>query len=446
MAFLKTLLGNSLLFLFYRPSQARQLFQSARNGSLKRDTNACLVEQVGSSPAGKAVVVLDDCCPGKFWIIGVDDQGALIDRKFDVVNSGLVNIYLPPGASASGAGDWTFNNVAITYGLVHLARELHVELLSNLCWKFVQNKASAANASGRQLFLPGLDLRQVYANSPLRGDDSKNNYAQYETPPNRQTYGKALARATAAKARVFLDRLQREQKELGKLRHTPAFIGRDLAQPVNESAVQNLLETFDQTLMVSDRRDTGQSVRKTQPQAKPGFVAKTPVQADRADHLFGKTVEMLRVMSGEQFRAYQTQAQGLLQRYQNTDFLNSVMQRVFKRSPDETVQAICPNGLKPAIVLNRFSVNPTVLVAAVPAQPKKGIKCEWYTFVGDAWFMQAVLKQFNEAHIPLAVAREEALTEAWQTALPDSGDRNYFRDILYTRFWSTFYGINMGSL
>ena len=447
MAFLKTMIANNLLFLFYRPDQVRQLFQRAKSGTMSRETNVCLTKQL-RAPAGKAIMILDDCCPGTFWIMGMDTEGTWIEQKFRVVESGIVNIHMPSSSKSTGIGDWTFNHMAITYNVIDLARELKTELVSNLCWKFIQNEAAIANTSNRNIFLPGMNVDQFYSRIP-RGDDQKNNYAVNETPINKQTYEKALARATAIKAQVFLDRLQKEQKQLMQINNRPRFIGRNLSTVVREDVMKSLLENFDAALKVSKRQDTGKGVFITNPAARKGFSynGPTPVQVAQADKLFANTLQnfMSVSMSSEAFQQYKTKVNEVLQNYQNSDYLNSIMKQVFNAASTQTVEALCPNGMKPAIILNRFSVNPVIMVAAVPVSSVivSSKKCNWYTFVGDAWFMQTVLKQFVNANIPLAVARERSLIEAWQTALPNPVDRKYFQDILYTKTWSIFVGINM---
>jgi hypothetical protein len=130
-AFLSTMLQYPLLFLFVRPSEVKEAFETSKS------TISCLSDaltslQIEGAPlgAGYAMLLLDNCKPGHIRIVG---RSLSVNGTSDWVNA----LYSVEELTTitENANDWKFSRSAILTSVLSKADQLGVKLLSNICWK-----------------------------------------------------------------------------------------------------------------------------------------------------------------------------------------------------------------------------------------------------------------------------------------------------------------------
>jgi len=522
-AFLKSMLFHSLLFLFLR--------QNRLAGLLQKDPFSCLKKQLETDKVGKGILVLDNCCPGKFRLIGVSRDGHIVNRPVSIYESGVAGQNQPlaqivtSGSAAQGLKDWSFNHEAVLYNVLQYARDAGFdELLGNDCWKYVNSEASSALGARGQVFLPSVVLGYM-ASFPSGMSQAPQINQRTRTSANIKAYRKLRTKALAKKANIYL-------KGLGQAVHLtvkPRYLGIpwDRNQPVRDTQMTALAKQFNKVEVArkdanlyhnSDDMGPQLSITDDMKRIRPVEVAANrfarvpnpPLRGEtsqqkharfqaaltqvtaRADEAFEQAVMYTLSMTPQTLNTFKQQSLQYLEAYKDISdggTVDKILQDFFKRThigqerrAVEVVRPlgkqVCPDGvIKPTVILNTLMVNPMIMAIATPKPNESGPgKCNWVVVIGDIWFLNPVIEAAQAQNLVYAIHRIEALSHP-QTERELSGDQpaaltpgqlelamapasgavatdsipvqsekifrqfTFLKDILYTQYWSTFYGL-----
>lgn len=432
-SFLKSMLFHDFLFLFVPPEDVVKAYTDVQNekgwSSMFRrsSTETCLSRQ---AKRGTGILLLDNCCPGSVRIIGLNKRNELQDKTFDVFESGFVRLKKPRSNPMQEDPGWSFNHEEVLYHVLWTAEQMGLELVSNLCWKYLNSQTSSEVSKKRNLFLPGLDTsflqQEPSGNANLDPDRTA-------TEESKEFFNKASdlarrfkARALGDKAELYVQKMRTEVANRSKMwLKSPVFVNMSENEDVNTNQINVMLDHYN----VASQRVVGRPMDlkpgmtflgnvamdvEIQPPPQRGSQRAT-LDLQHVDQSFIKAVGDLH-MFGPRTKNILKQFKTDCQKYmatlkdisingtgdrilrdiimdgivksgslQDDEFgelasdnpnrtsISSTESREAKRlleTKEIVASQICPGGVKPPVVVNQLCVNPLVVVAALPISNK----------------------------------------------------------------------------
>lgn len=259
------------------------------------------------------------------------------------------------------------------------AQELGLTLLGNSCWKYLNSTAAQPT-----MFWPA-------RNFPDRSGNQ------------HQTYTKAKTKALAVKAEAVAQGLTKY----------PTYLDvPDEKTNTSNDFVQRLVTYFQQVNLQDHTTNTINTTTNAS--------VETKFNGTGLDRAWQNANRFTQTLTDTEFENFQQNSINLLNKPGLTQFVQN------------QVQATCGQGrVKQLEIIHTLIIDPVIVVAVT--EP-----CDWHVWVGDAWVVEPVITQLKRQGAPYAAVPYTPLQRLITETFQDK-NREFFQDILYTKFWSTFF-------
>ena len=385
-AFLKSMLIHSALFLFMDRNEAIDYFTKP-----EQNPKSCISTALKSGPNGKGWIILHNCAPGYFTIIGKNMKGQQV--LADLSADSVVNVEKVQQLGTEQQ-DWSFKHSLILHTVLQEAnRQGITELIANECWKYVESPAKITNS--RINAIPTLNPIK-YLNIFPKGTiaDSK----------DHQTMRKSIMKSDAI--------IMNQKKTLG---YYPTYLYLSPNQPTADSDLDKISKKFDRVIQLANRAAENK-----------GNFYPMKLNDIQINHMKNdadtKFIQCLR----EQLN-FDSNIQDCMQ-----NAVSSALE--MKKWKDLFGQQFTYK--EPFLVFNFYCINPMAVVYKVSDN-------EVCCVIGDAWFLETFIRCLQENTYWFQIKRfgylQEEMDKCWQA---DGGKRQLVQDTLYTYYWRNLIGVN----
>jgi hypothetical protein len=437
-AFLKSMLAYSLLFPFIKSDEAKNIFE-------QKSYVPCLDTLDGPAGNGKAILILDDCYPGRIRIIGKNVEGKNLEQSLDVFEDNIVNIKRNQKKELD-TREWAFDPIEIISTLTDIAQGLGVNLVANTCWK-VKKYNKIPN-----IFLP---------RDKVNMEEFPKSEIQKEIP---KKYKKARQSAISQLADLTLNE-NVPKKRIPKYIDVPE--NTQFNKEISKDQMNKILTVYDKTVSLADQKileanfinPLDNRETKNIQMMYNQIESKNIIDASFKQYVIREKLmmeqEFLQMLNANQ-KDIQTLKQSLNGQLDDNkrDVLYTLgLPKTYFDSHNVKNPILCQNGNITVNILHYAMINPVIVTGCT--QISKDY-CEIIIFIGDSWFLQPLISKMKDKRIPMSIQRFKKISNSFKET-QEFGNldiilknytqdgtikqtlyiKNYVQDVIYTGAWAS---------